>query len=707
MLFAVVLVTEVTTLLLARQVGAFPSIWTSNGIVAGALVMVPRRYWPYFIVATLCAMLIAQLLVFGTHAGGTVTVASIVVLANGVEILIVAGVLRHYFPQFTGDITKYARLGRVGTVAVVVACLVSTLFAWLAQRIGNGAFLGTPSEWFRAHLLGMVMLGTVTLVALRQRKRMLGEPGKRLRMLRDILLFIAIALGVFVQTRFPLLFVTFGPVLYLVFRYRFVGLVYSLTCIALITNVATNIGEGPFNLIPLATAAERTLLAQIYLGVLCAVALPTVLIQADRLRLRREAQESETRYRLLADYATDLIMRVARDGTRRYVSPSVKIMLGWEVEEYIQLGQSLIHPDDRPLTLAAMERLWETRKPSLTRYRVRRRSGDYLWIEGLGNIAPSPDHPGELEMVYTGRDVTESVLAEHALAESEKRLRTITDNVPALIAHVDNEERYTFVNAYATHVVGTQPDAVVGKKVQDVRGAAVYSALKPHIALALAGTTTTFEYETEDHGKPRYLQATYLPAITANGQQNGFYTLATDITAIKRAEQQLAFLAHHDALTGIANRLSFREGINLAVSHAIPTRQPLLLMMIDVDHFKQINDTHGHAAGDIALREVAARLKASIRKTDLLARLGGDEFVILCRDVDDVAIAEGLAQKITEAMREPVAIGDHALKVTLSIGAALCHEVGNAEALLQRADDALYQAKAAGRDCYRVTTDRR
>jgi len=134
-------------------------------------------------------------------------------------------------------------------------------------------------------------------------------------------------------------------------------------------------------------------------------------------------------------------------------------------------------------------------------------------------------------------------------------------------------------------------------------------------------------------------------------------------------------------------------------------QQPLLLMMIDVDYFKHINDTYGHAAGDVALTEVAKRLKANIRKTDVLARLGGDEFVVLCHDIEDVATAERLAQQITDAMRPPVLFDSTELKVTLSIGVALCRGVASMEALAQRADQAVYQAKEAGRACFRMVTE--
>ncbi|MBV8158069.1 MAG: diguanylate cyclase, partial [Dyella sp.] len=562
-----------------------------------------------------------------------------------------------------------------------------------------------PEEWFRSHLLGMVIMGMLTLVAFREHSHLLGEPGQRLYLLRDVLVLLAITITVFAQERYPMLFVVFAPLLYLVFQHRLPGLVLGVTLVTLVTNVATSIDQGPFRLIPTNDPAERTLIAQTFLGVMCLIAVPVALALADRQRLARRVSKSENLYRLLAEYSSDLVVRLALDGTRRYVSPSVKDMLGWTPAEFAAQRDELIHPDDRERVRAVLARLQETGREPFVRYRIRNRAGGYQWIESLGKLAPSPDHPGEIETVYTGREITQRMLAEEALADSEKRLRTITDNVPAVIAHVDAQQRYTFVNAYAADVIGHEASLNIGHTVEEMRGPVVYALLKPHIERALDGKASAFEYEMGAGERTRFFQANYLPATAADGTANGFYTLTTEITRIKLAEQQLDFLAHHDALTGIANRLSFRESIHAAVRHAAAAHEPLLLMMIDVDYFKQINDTYGHAAGDVALTEVAARLKANIRKTDLLARLGGDEFVVLCHDIEDMATARQLAQKITEAMHPPIVFEATPMKVTLSIGCALCRKLSSADALSQRADEALYQAKEAGRACYRLVTD--
>lgn len=701
-LFVVIVASDAISLLLAQHAGSMLSLWSTNGIAVGVLLSVQRRYWTTLIATIVAALLAGQYVAFGTLQNSHL----LLVPVHLVEILIVTCIIHQHLSTVTGQASGYLRFGRVAIGAALVGCLISTLLASVVQKlITGGAVLSTAHEWFRAHLLGMVIMGMLTLVAFRERGRMLGAPGTRIRMLRDVLLLVVITAGVFAQTRYPLAFTVFAPLMYLVFRYRFPGLVLGVTMVTLVTNVATTIGKGTFTLIPSADPAERALIAQIFLGVVCLVTVPLALALADRQRLARKVAESENLYRLLADYASDVIVRIANDGTRRYVSPSVREMLGWTPEEFAVQRSELIHPDDRERVLAVLTQLRATGRSERVRYRVRNRAGEYRWLEAVGRLAPSPDHSGDVEIVYAARDITERVLTEEALADSQKRLRTITDNVPAVIAHVDTEQRYTFINAYASEVIGVEASSSIGHTVEEMRGPVVYALLKPHIELALRGTATTFEYAVRVDERTRYFQATYLPAITADGTSSGFYTLTTEITRTKLAEQQLDFLAHHDALTGIANRLSFQEKASLTVEHAAATHGPLLLMMIDVDHFKQINDTYGHAAGDMALSEVATRLKASIRKTDLLARLGGDEFVVLCHDIEDTDTAHQLAQKIVDAMRPLVPVGTTELVVTLSIGVALCRHTTSVDALVQRADEALYQAKEAGRACYRITND--
>jgi diguanylate cyclase (GGDEF)-like protein/PAS domain S-box-containing protein len=176
-----------------------------------------------------------------------------------------------------------------------------------------------------------------------------------------------------------------------------------------------------------------------------------------------------------------------------------------------------------------------------------------------------------------------------------------------------------------------------------------------------------------------------------------------DITDRKRVEQALESVAQTDPLTGVANRTLLHDRLKLASARARRTGSRCALLYLDVDRFKQVNDVHGHAAGDALLKGIAARLRACVRQTDTVARVGGDEFVVLLEELKDGTDAATIAQKILEQAKQPLHLNGHSLAVSTSIG--LAYSAGDLEDQdwLHRADLALYEAKKAGRDTYRVS----
>lgn len=291
-----------------------------------------------------------------------------------------------------------------------------------------------------------------------------------------------------------------------------------------------------------------------------------------------------------------------------------------------------------------------------------------------------------------------------ALEASEKRLRAVTDNIPAIISHVDREQRYTFANAFMSRVFKVDEHNIVGRTVREVRGDVIYATLMPHIDTAMRGQAVSFEGVAEFSGQAYHYQTSYVPDLDRDGTVNGFFAMTFDITRLKLAEQQLEREARFDALTGVANRRHFEERLALAIARG--RRQPVALavLYLDIDHLKQINDQHGHAVGDIVIREFASRLVTAVREGDLIARLGGDEFVVLSEHVEAaqaVEAAERTAAAVIAAMQTPIIAGDLELQVSTSIGIAETQSVNDAEALIAEADRALYAAKAAGRNTWR------
>ena len=305
-----------------------------------------------------------------------------------------------------------------------------------------------------------------------------------------------------------------------------------------------------------------------------------------------------------------------------------------------------------------------------------------------------------LGAVVAMKDVTELDASRARLAESGEWLRTIADNVPALIAYVDTDLRYRFANERYREWFGVKTADMIGKTVLEAMGEGFYAPRREALERCLAGHAAHLEIEEHRRGRTRVVSSTYLPHMR-DGVVQGIYVLSTDATAAREYERQLHALAHSDHLTGLPNRRSYEERFAQAIARARRGATPLALAYLDVDHFKHINDSLGHAVGDAVLREFARRLGATVRATDTVARLAGDEFVIVLEQVGSPLECERIAAKLLDAIRAPFALDGHTLAVTSSIGIAWSARPEQA-AMAHAADDGLYRSKHAGRDTVSV-----
>ncbi len=313
-------------------------------------------------------------------------------------------------------------------------------------------------------------------------------------------------------------------------------------------------------------------------------------------------------------------------------------------------------------------------------------------------------------VAITSRDVTAERRREQAMLDTqealraaEKRLHDITDHLPVLIGYLDAQERLLFVNATFKDWLGIEPGTALGRPLREVIGETLYAQRAPWLHRALAGEAVSFELQSETLGVSRSLKNEYLPDIAASGVVQGLYTLSQDVSALKSVQRELQLLARHDSLTGLPNRHHFDELLGQALRRAQRSGSALALLFLDIDRFKSINDSLGHAMGDAVLQEFARRLQRSVRSTDTVARLAGDEFVIILEGLGGEAEPAAVAAKIVAAMGPRFELQGQQLQVSTSIGLAQ-HQGGaiTPAELLARADEALYQAKKAGRNTYRV-----
>lgn len=315
----------------------------------------------------------------------------------------------------------------------------------------------------------------------------------------------------------------------------------------------------------------------------------------------------------------------------------------------------------------------------------------------------------------------QSQRAHRELQQAATVLRSMADSLPALVADVDADGRYRYCNnAYLTFF-DLGADQIIGRHVRDIYGAEIFAAsIATDMEAVMEGREVSFRRALQSGGRLRQIEGTYIPQIDAGGTINGYFMSAWDITEQYEREQRLNVEASTDALTGMLNRRAILASIQDLQGHPSNGSAGVALFYLDIDHFKQINDTMGHAAGDQLLKVFAQRLRQTVRASDLVARLGGDEFVIVLPDVADAAVAERVAQQIVTRMREPVGLAGKSIHISTSIGVAYRRAARMDEAtaliskpgmpsspeaqmdLLAEADAALYQAKSAGRDTYRL-----
>ncbi|MGB7541086.1 MAG: GGDEF domain-containing protein [Burkholderiales bacterium] len=302
-------------------------------------------------------------------------------------------------------------------------------------------------------------------------------------------------------------------------------------------------------------------------------------------------------------------------------------------------------------------------------------------------------------------DITELKRAEEALRDSESKLRTIANNLPALVGYVDVNEIYHFANSTYKEWLGLGSEEVVGRSMREVLGPKAHAIVGPYIQMALSGRTAAHERELIRNGERHYLQNVYVPHFDARHEVLGFFVLATDVSDRKALEAHLARIAQHDSLTGLPNRALFEDRLRQAIERSKRSKQPVAVMYVDIDLFKKVNDTLGHVAGDELLQAFSARINQCVRAVDTVARFGGDEFIVLIEEIARTEDVVMIAEKIITSMQRVYTLQGVSVSVTASIGIALGYgsEIGHVD-LIAKADAALYQAKAGGRNVFRMAS---
>lgn len=420
-----------------------------------------------------------------------------------------------------------------------------------------------------------------------------------------------------------------------------------------------------------------------------------------RVEIQKELLNEKEHLRSVLENAGDAFIECDEHGAVMGWNKAAEEMFGWTASEAVgrNVSEMIIPERMKRAHDAAYNRYFDTGETTMMGRRVAisalRKDGSEFPIE----ISLSETHLDGRRLVGAFiTDITERKANETELMESRARIRSVTDNMPGLIAYVGADQRYEFVNQTYETWFGVQDERILGMTMAELLNPKAYEIAKPYIELVLKGRQVSFENELITRKGARHVHTTFSPQFDAEKQVKGFYVQSLDITERKRLEEQLLYEATHDALTGLPNRRAFMKALDEAVSRAQRAEKGVALLFVDLDGFKQLNDAFGHEFGDAVLKHFGGMLAGLIRATDMVARLAGDEFIVLLESLTEPEPgAIKVADKILELLTSPRTISGRLVTLSASIGITGAFPPVDADKLLARADAAMYTAKAAGK----------
>jgi diguanylate cyclase (GGDEF)-like protein/PAS domain S-box-containing protein len=427
-------------------------------------------------------------------------------------------------------------------------------------------------------------------------------------------------------------------------------------------------------------------------------------LSGRELTERMERERIERRFRSIIEQSSDLIAVIDPDAGMQFATPPIERMIG--VPLGVTAGEvlDLVHPDDR----RAARRLWAdtmswggSGRPS--QMRMKDRTGAYQWFEVTArDLRLDPEVCG---VVLYARLVTDRKRAEDRVARNEARFRALVQHSSDLVAVVDDQGAFGFVSPAATKLLGYEPAALVGMGLFELLAT---DDLEASADLAAVLGSRFDRHRTElavvTQGGARHVLDVTLSDLRDDPAVGGIVVNATDITDRKALEHVLRHQALHDDLTGLGNRATFALEVAAAAERSsLLGSAGMAVLVIDLDDFKTVNDSLGHAVGDELLVIVAHRLRGVLRGGDIATRLGGDEFVLLIAGHHSEAEVGAVAERILGAVREPALVHGHTIHITASIGVALSDGTNlSSEELLRNADLAMYLAKERGKDRFEL-----
>ncbi|AIY06778.1 diguanylate cyclase [Planococcus sp. PAMC 21323] len=384
-------------------------------------------------------------------------------------------------------------------------------------------------------------------------------------------------------------------------------------------------------------------------------------------------------------------------------NPAFEEIFGFTEEEMINKKGSIIPQEMKPAQMAMLKRILQGETiESHDTVRITK-SGKLLNI--ISSYSPVRNEKKEVVgATIISKNVTELKKVEKELQKSQEKYRLITESTLDIITLINLSGHIEYVSPASEKILGFPDHVYIGKLfTQNIHPEDTFKLIDNVTALINGEKPTALDVRYL-HCDGHYIWMEVSPTpVYSNGEMTQLFTLARDVTERKRLQSDIAKMAFHDHLSGIPNRRSFDDKLEKAVLQATRTNKKIAVLMLDGRKFKKINDQFGHDVGDAVIKEMATRLQASIRPGDTAARLGGDEMGVILPDIDSLDIAIATAEQILKSYEAPVFFNGHKITMGAGIGISLYpDDAVNEKQLIKHADLALYEAKKAGRDTYRV-----
>jgi diguanylate cyclase (GGDEF)-like protein/PAS domain S-box-containing protein len=653
--------------------------------------------------------------------------ATIVGFGSAAEVAVAAWLAWKVFSQ-RADVVYHERVFRF-IAAVMASCMISaSVGTGVIAATGNSSVAGLGLDWLTwwagdasAMIIAAPLLLSWNVDGRTVRERWTIPEAAMLGALTAALSWFVFN-GAFQYL--PLAFLTFCPVLWAAFRFPLPVASWTAGVLCVVAAWNTAHVHGPF-----ATQDVRAslLLLTTYTGVLGTTGLALAglvhqrraaesMLLAERASLERRLQDRteslliDIEHRKQVEQQLADAQRLAQIGSWQWNTVSGEVT--WSEQLYRICGvdkdsfvptpdncRQLIEPEDLPRLQQQVQESMRSGKPFQIEHRLRTNAGQRI-VLSRGYIQKEASARGQ-SAFGTVQDITEAKQAESALREAEQRYRTLVEMSPDPIL-VQQSGRFVFANGAACALLQARDRAeILGKSVYEFVHPDFRDAAHERLArlVSAEAVSSVEEKLIRLDGSSIDVEINSSP-IMHNGKPASLF-IARDVTERRRTAEQMAYMAHYDALTGLPNRVLFHQRLEHALTLAQRPGKSVEILFLDLDRFKNINDTLGHAAGDLVLQEAARRLQGILRESDTVARLGGDEFVVLVENIDEPHRGGTIAEKILASFKPPFLQEREPLVVSTSIGIATYPADGtNAEALLKSADIAMYRAKEMGRHTY-------